>query len=35
MKPGKTAFVGLLHLLGTQGVPRLLTQRGVTVERID
>lgn len=37
MKPGKTAFVGvgLLHLLGTEGVPRLLAQRGFTVERVD
>lgn len=37
MKPGKTAFVGvgLLHLIGAQGVPRLLAQRGFTVERVD
>jgi uncharacterized protein YbaP (TraB family) len=37
MKPGKTAFVGvgLLHLLGAEGVPRLLAQRGFTVQRVD
>lgn len=37
MKPGKTAFVGvgLLHLLGDDGLPKLLAQRGFTVERVD
>lgn len=36
MNGGKTAFVGvgLLHLLGTEGLPRLLSQRGYQVERM-
>jgi uncharacterized protein YbaP (TraB family) len=36
MKADQTAFVGvgLLHLLGEQGVPELLRQRGYQVERI-
>ena len=36
MRGGKTAFVGvgLLHLLGAEGVPRLLSQRGYQVERV-
>jgi uncharacterized protein len=36
MGEGKTAFVGvgLLHLLGADGVPRLLAQRGYAVERV-
>lgn len=37
MKDGKVSFVGvgLLHLLGTNGLPQLLAQRGYQVERID
>jgi uncharacterized protein len=37
MKTGKTAFVGvgLLHLLGEQGLPRLLAERGFTVQRVE
>lgn len=37
MKDGKVSFVGvgLLHLLGTNGLPQLLSQRGYQVERID
>ena len=36
MQDGKTSFVGvgLLHLLGTDGLPRLLAQRGYQVERL-
>ena len=36
MRGGTTAFVGvgLLHLLGANGLPRLLTQRGYLVERM-
>ncbi|MNY64023.1 TraB family protein [compost metagenome] len=36
MKADQTAFVGvgLLHLLGAQGVPELLRQRGYQVEQI-
>ncbi len=36
MSAGKTAFigVGLLHLLGADGLPRLLAQRGYHVERV-
>lgn len=36
MDSGKTAFVGvgLLHLLGADGLPRLLSQRGYRVERL-
>lgn len=36
MKTGKTAFVGvgLLHLLGADGLPRLLAQRGFAVEKV-
>jgi uncharacterized protein YbaP (TraB family) len=36
MKDGKTAFVaiGLLHLLGTSGLPQLMSQRGYQVERM-
>ncbi len=36
MQSGKTAFVGvgLLHLLGRDGLPRLLVQRGYLVERM-
>jgi uncharacterized protein YbaP (TraB family) len=36
MKADRTAFVGvgLLHLLGEQGVPELLRQRGYQVEQI-
>ncbi len=36
MRGGHTAFVavGLLHLLGTEGVPQLLLRRGYHVERI-
>jgi uncharacterized protein YbaP (TraB family) len=36
MEGGKTAFVGvgLLHLLGADGLPRLLSQRGYLVERL-
>lgn len=36
MQGGKTAFVGvgLLHLLGTDGLPQLLSQRGYHVERV-
>ncbi len=37
MKDGKVSFVGvgLLHLLGANGLPQLLSQRGYLVERID
>ena len=36
MSGGKTAFigVGLLHLLGADGLPRLLSQRGYQIERV-
>lgn len=36
MQDGKTTFVGvgLLHLLGADGLPRLLAQRGFHVERV-
>lgn len=36
MQDGKTTFVGvgLLHLLGADGLPRLLAQRGYQVERL-
>ena len=36
MKDGKVSFVGvgLLHLLGANGLPQLLTQRGYQVERM-
>ncbi|MBZ2206640.1 TraB/GumN family protein [Massilia soli] len=36
MKDGKVSFVGvgLLHLLGANGLPRLLAQRGYRVERV-
>ena len=36
MRDGHTAFVGvgLLHLLGADGLPRLLLQRGYQVERV-
>lgn len=36
MQQGKKAFVGVgvLHLLGDEGVPRLLAQRGYQVERL-
>lgn len=36
MQGGRTAFVavGLLHLLGADGLPRLLSQRGYIVERM-
>ena len=36
MQSGKTTFVGvgLLHLLGADGLPRLLAQRGYQVERM-
>ena len=36
IKEGKTSFVGvgLLHLLGANGLPRLLAQRGYQVERM-
>ncbi len=36
MQDGKTTFVGvgLLHLLGNKGLPRLLSQRGYQVERM-
>ena len=36
LQDGKTAFigVGLLHLLGTDGLPRLLSQRGYQVRRM-
>ena len=36
MKDGKVSFVGvgLLHLLGANGLPQLLSQRGYQVERI-
>lgn len=36
MRSGKTTFVGvgLLHLLGAEGLPRLLSQRGFQVERV-
>jgi uncharacterized protein YbaP (TraB family) len=36
MKADRTAFVGvgLLHLLGEQGVPELLRQRGYQVEQV-
>ena len=36
MKDNKIAFVGvgLLHLLGAQGLPQLLRQRGYVVEKI-
>ena len=37
MKDGRVSFVGvgLLHLLGANGLPQLLSQRGYRVERID
>ncbi len=37
LQSGKTSFVGvgLLHLLGADGLPRLLSQRGYRVERVD
>ena len=36
MKDGKVSFVGvgLLHLLGANGLPELLSQRGYQVERM-
>ena len=36
MRGGKTTFVGvgLLHLLGAEGLPRLLSRRGFQVERV-
>lgn len=36
VETGKTAFVGvgLLHLLGAEGLPRLLAQRGFAVEKV-
>jgi len=36
LKDGKVSFVGvgLLHLLGANGLPQLLSQRGYQVERI-